>query len=390
LTVDHTQGFISGVENFYKEDVMLSLICFDADQSKMKSRRPKEEQMILGKTVVDILKLTLQQETKWIETLDKADDDIVFAMAHVPLTTTSVLDKYIDQYKDDFILFKDVMEMPVALYVPKQKLDQHLSVFMGAFESFSNWLEILGETYRVEILSDVKGIYSKNDVEEVSKIVQRKINKRWMDEGVTLVNSESVYIDIDAQIGMDTTIYPNSFVKGTSVIGEGCVIGPNARIESSTIHDDAQIVDSTVLESSVGSFTKVGPYAYIRPGSTVGENVKIGDFVEVKNSTVGDGTKISHLAYVGDADLGQEVNIGCGVVFVNYNGKDKNRSTVKDGAFVGCNVNLVSPVVVESSAYIAAGTTVTKNVPSGALAVGRARQENKDGWVERKQLIKKK
>jgi len=311
-------------------------------------------------------------------------------MAHVPLTTTSVLDKYIDQYKDDFILFKDVMEMPVALYVPKQKLDQHLSVFMGAFESFSNWLEILGETYRVEILSDVKGIYSKNDVEEVSKIVQRKINKRWMDEGVTLVNSESVYIDIDAQIGMDTTIYPNSFVKGTSVIGEGCVIGPNARIESSTIHDDAQIVDSTVLESSVGSFTKVGPYAYIRPGSTVGENVKIGDFVEVKNSTVGDGTKISHLAYVGDADLGQEVNIGCGVVFVNYNGKDKNRSTVKDGAFVGCNVNLVSPVVVESSAYIAAGTTVTKNVPSGALAVGRARQENKDGWVERKQLIKKK
>lgn len=371
---------------------MQGLICFDSNQSKMKSRKTKEEQIILGKSVVNILKETINREATLVEVIeeDSLKDHMIFFMANVPLISLEGLIKFVNQYPDDFIFFKGELEAPVALCVPKQKIAQHQEVFSGPFESFSNWLEILGETYRVEILEGVKSIFSKSDVEEVSKNIQCRINRKWMDEGVTLINSESVYIDFDAQIGIDTVIYPNSFIRGQSVIGEGCVIGPDARIDQSTIKDDAQVVDSTVLESTVGEFTKVGPYAYVRPNSKIGAHVKIGDFVEIKNANIGDGTKISHLSYVGDADLGEKVNVGCGVVFVNYNGKDKNRSTVKDHAFIGCNSNLVAPVVVETLGYVAAGTTVTKNVPSGALAVGRARQENKDGWVEKKQLIQKK
>ncbi|MPN50577.1 Bifunctional protein GlmU [bioreactor metagenome] len=139
----------------------------------------------------------------------------------------------------------------------------------------------------------------------------------------------------------------------------------------------------------MGNNTNIGPFAYLRPGSVIGNDVKVGDFVEVKNSSVGDGTKASHLTYIGDSDVGENVNIGCGVIFVNYDGKEKHRSVVKSGSFVGCNVNLVSPVVVEEGAYVAAGTTVTRNVPKGALCVGRAREKNIEGWVARRGLLDK-
>ena len=142
--------------------------------------------------------------------------------------------------------------------------------------------------------------------------------------------------------------------------------------------------ESTLTDSSVGDYTNVGPYAYVRPGSRIGSHVKIGDFVEVKNAVIGNDTKISHLTYVGDAEVGERVNLGCGVVFVNYDGKNKFKTVVEDDCFVGCNVNLISPVRVEKGAYVAAGSTITKDVPAGALGVARERQTNIEGWVERK------
>ena len=178
-------------------------------------------------------------------------------------------------------------------------------------------------------------------------------------------------------------------VVGETEIGVNCLIGQNSRIEKSFLSDNVNILSSVVLESKIGEGTKVGPFAYLRPNSVIGRDCKIGDFVEVKNSTLGDGTKASHLTYIGDSDLGNDINLGCGVVFVNYDGTNKYRSTIEDGAFIGCNTNLVSPVNVGRGAYIAAGTTVTKNVPEDALCVGRARQKVIEGWAKERGLYRK-
>ena len=184
-------------------------------------------------------------------------------------------------------------------------------------------------------------------------------------------------------------IYPCVVIEGDVTIGENCTIGQNSRIKDSVIGDDTSIQSSVVLESKIGSGTSVGPFAYLRPNSEVGDGCKVGDFVEIKNSKLGDGAKAAHLTYVGDSDVGERVNLGCGVVFVNYDGSRKYRSVVEDGAFIGCNVNLVSPVHVGKDAYIAAGSTITADVPDGALYVARAKGRTLEGWVEKKGILKK-
>lgn len=190
-------------------------------------------------------------------------------------------------------------------------------------------------------------------------------------------------------IGAGTLIGPCVTLEGKTVIGENCRILQNSRIVDSVIGDGAEIQSSVVTDSQVGQRTKVGPFAYLRPGSRIGSDCKVGDFVEVKNSSFGDGSKASHLTYIGDSDVGRNVNIGCGVVFVNYDGTNKHRTTVGDGAFIGCNTNLVSPVKVEDGAYIAAGSTVTEDVPEDALCIARARQKNIRGWAAEKGLYRK-
>ena len=218
---------------------------------------------------------------------------------------------------------------------------------------------------------------------------RHEINLRHLSNGVRFIDLKAAYIDETVKIGKGTVIYPGVILEGNTVIGENCVIGQNTRAVDSTVGDGAEVQSSVILESKVGNNSKIGPFAYLRPNSTIGDNVKVGDFVEVKNSSMGNGSKASHLSYIGDSDVGENVNIGCGVVFVNYDGKKKHRSVVKDGAFVGCNVNLVSPVTVEEGAYIAAGTTVTRDVPKGALCVGRAKEKNIEGWVARRGLLDK-
>lgn len=218
--------------------------------------------------------------------------------------------------------------------------------------------------------------------------LRKDINAKHIENGVVFVDSETAYIDEEVTIGSGTIIYPNVILEGNTVIGENCTIGMSTRIKDSIIADGVDIQNSVILESEVGAKTKVGPFAYIRPNSKVGINCKVGDFVEIKNSNFGNGSKASHLTYIGDADVGEDVNLGCGVVFVNYNGKDKNRTIVKDGAFVGCNSNLVSPVIVEESAYIAAGSTVVENVPSDALYVARSKGRIIKEWVKKRGLIK--
>lgn len=221
-------------------------------------------------------------------------------------------------------------------------------------------------------------------------------DRRWLillrhaREGVRFVDAEHTYIDEEVTIGQGTLIHPDVTLSGSTRVGKDCIIGSGSRIVNSSLADQVEVQASHILDSSLGRGTRVGPFAYIRPGCRIGEGVKIGDFVEIKNSVIGEGTKVPHLTYVGDADLGEGINLGCGVVFVNYDGLAKHRSTVEDGAFIGCNVNLISPITVGEKAYVAAGSTLTQDVPPGALAVARARQENLPGWVARRGLLDKK
>lgn len=228
---------------------------------------------------------------------------------------------------------------------------------------------------------EILGVNNRIQLEKANHIMREAINRRHMLNGVTFIDASSVYIDDEVTIGKDTIIYPNTVLEGSTSIGNDCVIGPGSRIVSSVIGDGVVVNNSQVLESSVCSKTKIGPFAYVRPGSNIGSNVKIGDFVEIKKSVIGDDTKISHLTYVGDAEIGHNVNLGCGVVVVNYDGKKKYKTVVGDNSFVGCNVNLISPVEVENNTFIAAGSTITDNVPKNSLAIARSRQVVKKDWV---------
>ncbi len=201
-----------------------------------------------------------------------------------------------------------------------------------------------------------------------------------LDSNVLFIRKESSVIEIGVKIGKGTTILPNCYITGDTVIGENCVIGPNSTIENSVIGNGVNVKNSTLIDSKVDDNTNIGPYAYLRPKSDIGKHCKIGDFVEVKNTRIDDGSKVSHLSYIGDGKVGKDVNIGCGTVFVNYDGKNKHLTTVEDNAFVGCNSNLVAPVTVKKGAYVAAGSTITDEVPADNLAIARARQVNKDNW----------
>lgn len=236
-------------------------------------------------------------------------------------------------------------------------------------------------------LEENKQMRKKYEAEEEARLER---NLAYAEKGVRFIDIKQAYIDEGVEIGAGTTIYPCVVLEGKVSIGENCVIGQNTRIVDSTVGNDTDIQSSVILESTVGNKTKVGPFAYMRPNSHVGSGCKVGDFVEVKNSTMGDGSKASHLTYIGDSDVEENVNIGCGVVFVNYDGSNKHRSTVKKDSFIGCNTNLISPVTVEEKSYIAAGSTVTGDVPSGSLYVARARGKVLNGWVEKRGLLNKK
>lgn len=228
-------------------------------------------------------------------------------------------------------------------------------------------------------IEEMRAVSDKVQLSESIKTIKNEINLKHMESGVILIDSNSVYIDNDVQIGMGTVIYPGVILESKTVIGENCIIGPNTRIINSTIKNNVEVDSSKVIDSFIDDNTSVGPFAYLRPGTKLGKNVKIGDFVELKNATVDDGSKASHLAYIGDAEIGKDVNIGCAVIFVNYDGKKKNKTIVKDGAFVGSNSNLIAPVTIEESAYVAAGSTITDDVEKETLAIARARQVNKPG-----------
>ncbi|MBQ2015196.1 MAG: bifunctional UDP-N-acetylglucosamine diphosphorylase/glucosamine-1-phosphate N-acetyltransferase GlmU, partial [Peptococcaceae bacterium] len=237
------------------------------------------------------------------------------------------------------------------------------------------------------VLSDFNeslGVNNRIQLSQAEAILRRRKCEEVMTAGVTLIDPAATYIGADVVIGNDTIIYPNVVLEGKTVIGSDNVIGMNCRFVDSVIGDGNDIQSTVITESTVGNECKIGPMAYLRPGTVLADKVKIGDFVEVKKSQVGEGSKIPHLSYVGDSVVGSRVNIGCGTITCNYDGEHKYQTIIKDGAFIGSNTNLVAPVTVEENAFIGAGSTITKNVPDSALAVTRADLRLKENWRKKK------
>lgn len=228
------------------------------------------------------------------------------------------------------------------------------------------------------------GINSRAQLAQAEGIIRARKLAELMDDGVTVMDPASTFVDDAVTVGADTILYPFTWLEGETVIGSDCRIGPNTRLQNTTVGDQTVIHFSYTHECDIGQSVNIGPFVHIRPDSVLADGVKVGNFVEVKNSIIGPDTKLPHLSYIGDSDLGAGINIGCGTVTVNYDGKQKHRTVIEDYAFIGCNANLVAPVQVGSGAYVAAGSTITKDVPSQALGVARARQTNIPEWVKRK------
>lgn len=237
--------------------------------------------------------------------------------------------------------------------------------------------------YQAKDPAESIGVNDRIALSEAEGHMRQRINRNHMLNGVTIIDPSSTYIAADVIIGADTILYPGTLLKGNTVIGDNCEIGPASEIEDCQILDGAVIKHSVLSQAQVGARTTVGPFAYLRPGAVLGEDVKIGDFVEIKNASIGDGSKVSHLSYIGDASVGRNVNVGCGAITVNYDGYNKARTEIMDDAFIGSNVNLIAPVTVGKGAFVVAGSTITRSVSENDLAIARVRQENKPGYAEK-------
>ncbi len=235
--------------------------------------------------------------------------------------------------------------------------------------------------YAVDDYESTLGVNSRVQLAQAEKIIRARKNNELMEQGVTLMDPATTYVDAEVVVGSDTVIYPGTWLEGRTVIGSGCEIGPNCRFTDVKVGDNAVVSFTYAHECEMEEGVTVGPYVHIRPNTVLKKDVHVGNFVEVKNSNIGEGTKLPHLSYIGDCDMGSKVNMGCGTITVNYDGMMKHRTVVGDNAFIGCNTNLVAPVTVGEGAYVGAGSTITKEVPAGWLAVARAHQKNIRGWA---------
>ncbi len=247
---------------------------------------------------------------------------------------------------------------------------------VGAFTA-KNADAVLGANTRVQLM-------------ELNELLRHKILEKLMLAGVSIPCTDGVIVDPDAEIGADTVILPGTIIKEGCVIGENCVVGPNTVLYKTKVGSGVTLNQVQAEEAEVADDANLGPFVHLRPNARVGAHVHCGNFVEIKNSTLGEHTAVSHLTYVGDSDVGKGVNFGCGVVTVNFNGKTKNRCVIGDDAFIGCNTNLIAPVSVGDRAYTAAGSTIDRDVPDDALAIARSRQENKERWVIKRKPYREK
>lgn len=245
-------------------------------------------------------------------------------------------------------------------------------------------------TFVAENSTEILGINDRIQLAKVEKILRIRINEKHMLNGVTIVDPENTYIDPDVRIGIDTVIYPMTIIQGDTKIGENCEIGPFTMIKDCVIHNNVKIIQSNCERAKIFSNTSVGPFARLRPSTVIKENVKIGNFVEVKNSMIEKGVKAGHLSYIGDSEIEEDVNIGAGTITCNYDGFKKHRTKIGKNAFIGSNSALVAPVNIGRGAIVGAGSTITEDVPPNSLALGRSRQINKENWAKHWKAKRKK
>lgn len=239
------------------------------------------------------------------------------------------------------------------------------------------------QTSSLDDFDESIGINDRAALAKAEHVMRQRINASHMANGVTLIDPANTYIDTDVTIGIDSIIYPGTIISGKTVIGSDCVIGPQCDIADATIGDGVEIRQSVLRQATVGSHSTIGPFAHLRPGANIREKVRIGNYVEIKNAEVGAESTIAHLSYVGDASVGQRVNIGCGAITVNYDGFHKHQTVIGDDAFIGSNVNLIAPLMVGKEAMIVAGSTITEDVPPNGVAIARSRQTNKPNYAEK-------
>ena len=349
-----------------------------------------------------------------------------------PLLTSELLKKFIDAHeesscavtvltaempdatgygrviREDDGTFKKIVEDKDANDIEKQIREVNAGVYCADVRKLFAALEKVGndnaqgEYYLPDVLTILKsegekvaihtadfcdetlGINTRIQLAAADQIIRRKKIQALMNSGVTIVDPGTTFIDCDVEIGQDTIIKPNTYIEGNTTIGEDCEIGPNIRFTNMKVGNKVNAQFGYCHDAEIADNVTLGPYVHIRPGSKIGQNVKIGNFVEVKNSTIGEDTKLPHLQYIGDTDMGKQVNVGCGSVTCNYDGKNKFRTKIGDKVFIGCNTNLVAPVNVGDGAYIGAGSTITKDVPKNSLAIARARQTNIADWNDKR------
>jgi bifunctional UDP-N-acetylglucosamine pyrophosphorylase/glucosamine-1-phosphate N-acetyltransferase len=258
--------------------------------------------------------------------------------------------------------------------------EYYLTDIIGVFKSEGLTVSAMATDDPLETL----GINSRAQLAEASRVMQRRINRYWMAEGVTMTDPDLVWIGPDVELDRDVELLPMTFLMGTTHVGEGALIGPNSRVTDSTIAENAVVDSSVVLGAVVGPDAMVGPVAYLRPGAVLEQGAKVGTSVEIKNSVVGMGSKVPHLSYIGDATIGAGVNVGAGSITCNFDGVAKHATVIEDGAFVGSDTMLVAPVRIGSGASTGAGSTITRDVPPGSLAIERSEQRVVEGWAERR------
>lgn len=346
-----------GAERFF-------LACHDRFVAEAKACFPADVELIAspGEDVPDLLHV-------FLSTADDDDQEVVVVTGPAVFVSTALAPQ------------TDVIPTPSCVY--------HVSreALMDALDEQFSFLDFLRQ--RGKAFSDRDGVYSVRGGEELAAW-QPVLNLQYLHDlvrsGVEIWDYQNCYVDPTVRVAAGTVLMPGTILRGRTSVGENCVIGPNTLLENVSVGGGSAINASQLYDAKVGACAKIGPFAYVRPNSVIGDNVKLGDFVEIKNATIGDGTKVAHLTYVGDSDVGRNVNFGCGTVTVNYDRAKKHRTTIEDDAFIGCNTNLVAPVTVGRGAYTAAGSTITDDVPPQALAIARARQTNKRDWATRHKI----
>lgn len=280
-----------------------------------------------------------------------------------------------------YVFLKEALEATLARLCPEnQQGEYYLTDCIGFLKEAQK--RICAVSAPIE---ETAGVNTRRDLVFAEKILRERQCQRLLDSGVTIIDPGNTYVDKGVEVGRDTVIYPFTILEGKTKVGEGCVLGPGTRLIDCTIGNQVTIQYSVVVGSSLGDGCQVGPFSYIRPGTVLAEGVKVGDFVELKKAVIGAGSKVPHLSYVGDAVVGEGVNIGAGTITCNYDGVSKHETRIGDRAFIGSNTNLVAPVTIGEGAVTGAGSTITKDVPPGALAVERARQVIVPNWKKKKE-----